>query len=60
MKYLFEMVGLFPVVTPEGTPAEDSLAKTLLNCLGIPEGPSSSREAAQRDRSENVEADAVK
>ena len=49
MKYLFEMVGLFPAATSEGTPAEDSLAQALLNDLGIPGGSSSSGEAAQRE-----------
>ena len=37
MKYLFEMVGLCPATTPEEAPQEDSLAKTLLRRLGLPE-----------------------
>jgi hypothetical protein len=39
MKYLFEIIGLYP--TPGGeTPAEEgSLAKTLLRRLGLPEDP---------------------
>ena len=60
MKYLFEVVGLFPAAAPEGTPAGDSLAHTLLNYLGIPQGSSSRSEAAQPDRGEKVQADAVK
>lgn len=60
MKYLLEMVGLFPAATPEETPAGDSLAKTLLNYLGISQEPFSRSEAAQRDRGEQVQADAVK
>jgi hypothetical protein len=60
MKYLFEMVGLFPATTPEETPAKDSLAKTLLRHLGIPEASNSSAAAATRDPCEKVDADAVK
>lgn len=37
MKYLFEMIGLYPANTPELTQADDSLAKTLLQRLGFPE-----------------------
>jgi len=37
MKYLFEMVGLCPATTPEGAVQEDSLAKTLLRRLRLPE-----------------------
>jgi hypothetical protein len=55
MKYLFEMVGLFPATTPEETAPEDSLAKTLLNYLGVSEGSS-----AKCDPGSTVDADAVK
>jgi len=34
MKYLFEAIGLFPAPMQEETPAEDSLARTLLLRLG--------------------------
>jgi hypothetical protein len=37
MKYLFEMVGLCPATTPEETPQDDSLARTLLRRLQLPE-----------------------
>src|SRR2546423_9848536 len=37
MKYLFEMIGLYPAATPEETQGEDSLARTLLRRLGLPE-----------------------
>jgi hypothetical protein len=37
MKYLFEMVGLCPATTSEEAQQEDSLAKTLLRRLGLPE-----------------------
>ena len=39
MKYLFEAIGLFPAPMQEETPAEDSLARTLLLRLGLPEDP---------------------
>ncbi len=39
MKYLFEMIGLYPATMEEGTPEEESLAKTLLRRLGVPEEP---------------------
>jgi hypothetical protein len=37
MKYLFEWVGLCPATTPEVGVQEDSLAKTLLRRLQLPE-----------------------
>ena len=37
MKYLFELVGLFPAIEAEVTAGEDVLAKTLLKRLGLPE-----------------------
>jgi hypothetical protein len=39
MKYLFEMIGLFPATGQEEAPAENVLAKTLLHRLGLPEDP---------------------
>src|SRR5437867_7781874 len=39
MKYLFEMIGLYPAATQEETEGEDSLARTLLRRLGLPEEP---------------------
>ena len=39
MKYLFEMIGLYPAAAPEETEGEDSLARTLLRRLGLPEEP---------------------
>lgn len=38
MKYLFEMIGLYPATAQTETPETDSLAKTLLRHLGLPEG----------------------
>jgi hypothetical protein len=37
MKYLFEMIGLFPATESQETHDEDSLAGMLLRRLGIPE-----------------------
>jgi hypothetical protein len=37
MKYLFEMIGLFPAPPLEESPEEDSLARTLLRGLGLSE-----------------------
>jgi len=37
MKYLFEMIGLYPASGEEAVPREDSLARTLLRRLGLPE-----------------------
>lgn len=39
MKYLFEIVGLYPAEVNEAGPADNSLAKTLLRRLGLPETP---------------------
>jgi hypothetical protein len=41
VKYLFEVMGVFPATneSKEGTPEEDSLAKTLLTRLNIPLEP---------------------
>ena len=37
MKYLFELIGLYPGTSANDGPVEDSLAATLLRRLGIPE-----------------------
>jgi hypothetical protein len=40
MKYLFEMVGLYPATTSgDGALVSDSMAATLLRRLGLPEAP---------------------
>ena len=39
MKYLFEMIGLYPAAVQEEAQGEDSLARTLLRRLGLPEEP---------------------
>lgn len=43
LKYLFEMVGLYPATSTEETPQADSLAKILLSRLGIGEEPDPAR-----------------
>ena len=47
MKYLFEMIGLYPAATQEETQGEDSLARTLLRRLGLPEEPMLQAEIAK-------------
>lgn len=37
IKYLFEMVGIYPAVSGEGAAPEDTLSKVLLRQLGIEE-----------------------
>jgi hypothetical protein len=62
MKYLFEMIGLYPAAAQEETQGEDSLARTLLRRLGLPEEPMLEAEAGKDCRLEplaDVE-DAVK
>jgi len=39
MKYLFEIVGLYPAGDTEAGPKDNSLARTLLHRLGLPEEP---------------------
>ena len=62
MKYLFEMIGLYPAAAQEETQGEDSLARTLLRRLGLPEEPMLEAETTKDCQLEpvgNVE-DAVK
>ena len=39
MKYLFEMIGLYPATSADDRPLEDSLAAILLRSLGLPQAP---------------------
>ena len=39
MKYLFELVGLYPATAADEAPIQDSMAATLLRRLGLPESP---------------------
>jgi hypothetical protein len=36
MKYLFEMIGLYPAIAHDESPEQDSLARILLAELGLP------------------------
>jgi hypothetical protein len=47
MKYLFEMIGLYPTVAKDESGSEDSLAQILLAQLGLP-GGQEIREATDR------------
>ncbi len=37
IKYLFQMIGLYPAASPDESPLQESLARTLLERLGLPE-----------------------
>ncbi len=62
MKYLFEMIGLFPATGAEQAPEDNSLAKTLLRRLGFPEEPELSGEVTKDSPAPpaGAEGDAVK
>lgn len=66
MKYLFEMIGLCPATTPEGEALQDdSLARTLLRRLSLPEETNPGGEVTQDGPSDAAaaveqEIDAVK
>ena len=55
MKYLFEMIGLCPATTPEEALQEDSLARTLLRRLRLPEETSPSTEVTKDCATDPVE-----
>jgi len=54
MKYLFEMIGLYPAAAQEERQGEDSLARTLLRRLGLPEEPMLEAEIAKDGELEPV------
>jgi hypothetical protein len=62
MKYLFEMVGLCPATTPEVALQEDSLARTLLRRLRLPEETNPGTEVTKDCTADGVEheGDALK
>jgi hypothetical protein len=62
MKCLFELIGLSPATTPEGALEEDSLAKTLLRRLQLPEERNPGTEVTKDCVADPVEqeSDAVK
>jgi hypothetical protein len=61
MKFLFEMIGLYPATPQEQAPQEDSLARTLLRRMGFPEEPTLAPEVTKDCQPERVavESDAV-
>jgi hypothetical protein len=62
MKYLFEMIGLCPATTPEEALQDDSLARTLLRRLRLPEETNPGTEVTKECTEDPVEqeSDAVK
>jgi hypothetical protein len=62
MKYLFEMIGLYPATAHVGPSSSDSLAQTLLRHLGLPEesGLETNVTKDSRRESETHRSDAVK
>jgi len=62
MKYLFEMIGLCPATVPEEAAQDDSLAKTLLRRLHLPEEDNLVTVVTNESPAEPVEqeSDAVK
>jgi hypothetical protein len=56
MKCLFEMIGLSPVTTPEETPQDDSLARTLLRRLHLPEETNPGAEVTKDCTTDQAEA----
>jgi len=65
MKYLFELIGLYPATEQEVLPGEDSLAKTLLRRLGVPEaelavGPAITKDCVAGAEAMAAGGDAVK
>jgi hypothetical protein len=54
MKYLFEMIGLYPAPALEEAAGEDSLAGTLLRRLRLPEDPLLEREVTKDSEAEPV------
>jgi hypothetical protein len=63
MKYLFEMIGLYPATSTDDTPAQDSMAAILLRRLGLPEvqmsEPAVTKDSADPARSAGVNKDGL-
>jgi hypothetical protein len=55
LKYLFEMVGLYPAASGEEAAQEDSLAKILLSRLGIPQSSDAGGKEEKRASRDAVE-----
>jgi hypothetical protein len=54
IKYLFEMIGLYPAIAKEEPGQEDSLARILLAQLGLPEFAKSDEEPGQRRKTKGL------
>lgn len=52
MKYLFEMIGLYPATAPDEALPEDSMVRTLLRRLGLPEEPAPEDAVTKDSRAE--------
>jgi hypothetical protein len=54
MKYLFDLIGLHPAEAQEESSGEDSMARTLLRRLGLPENPQLENEVTKECPQETV------
>ena len=57
MKYLFELIGLYPATTADESAVEDSLAATLLRRLGLPESPMQEQKVTKDVQMPNAASD---
>ncbi|HKW16221.1 MAG TPA: hypothetical protein VJO35_01810 [Terriglobales bacterium] len=53
MKYLFEMIGLYPASADDESGAEDSVAQILLSRLGLPDAAESDASSGGKIRTRN-------
>lgn len=60
MKYLFEMIGLFPAPVMQDAPQEDSLAGMLLNRLGMRGETSAEEPGDQRAKTKSASGEPSK
>jgi hypothetical protein len=58
MKYLFEMIGLYPATSADDAPAQDSMAAILLRRLGLPE-MQMSEQTVTKDSTDSVRSAAT-
>jgi hypothetical protein len=57
MKYLFELIGLYPATGVEQSPEQNSMAAILLRRLNLPEGPIAVPSVTKDDETPAVAAD---
>jgi len=60
MKYLFEMIGLCPASPGDETPQDDTLARTLLRRLQLPEEEEVAQVTKDCSTEAELESDAIK